>query len=281
MADYRHTLATRRKEVPADLRKLGDPKLDVRRYLDFHALLEDGSPLTPEQVLRQVLQNTDIDILLKTIGLGFKPRVVTVSPTAVEIIPPHQYARGYIILNPAEISGVGTQVTFFASALRTGAAAPGTTYTSTAFNVSGVDDARVFLDITAVVGAPTLTVNVQTQDPLTGNWATAQSDIFSGAVTVGTFYANLGAVGVDRLMRLQAVVVGAGTSVTFSISGLLKGSSLAPVGTTVYIGPPSVNTTMGFPILPGGKEVLYLRKNVTLWAITQTETLVLKVFELQ
>lgn len=275
-------LAARFKRVPEDLRKLGgESKLDVTRYPDFHALLESGEVLTGEQIAKQILRNTDIDILLKTIGLGFKPRVVTVSPVAVEIIPAHQYARGYIILNPAELSGVGTQVTFFASALRTGVVAPGTSYTSTSFNVSGVDDARAFLDITAVGGVPTLAIRVETQDPLTGNWATAQSDIFSGAVAVGTFYANLGKIGVDRLIRLVAVVVGAATSVTFSVSGLLKGTSLAPVGTTVYIGPPSVNTTMGYPILPAGKEVLYLRKNVRLWAITATETLILKVFELQ
>ncbi len=272
-------------KVPTDLRKLGEAKRDVTRYLDFHALGEDGSPLTGEQLVKQILRNTDIDVLLKTLGLGFKSRVVTVSPTAREIIPPHQYARGYIILNPAELSGVGTQVTFFASLLRTGAAAPGTTYTGTAFNVSGVDDARVFLDITAVVGAPTLLIRAESQDPLTGNWATAQNDIFAfigpGGAVVGTFYLNLGKIGVDRNIRLVAVVTGAGTSVTFSVSGLLKGTSLTPVGTTVYLGPPSVNTTMGFPILPGAKEVLYLRRNVTLWAITATETLTLKVFELQ
>ncbi len=268
-------------KIPTDLQKLGEAKRDVTRYLDFHALGEDGSQLTGEQLVKQILRNTDIDILLKTIGLGFKPRVVTVTATPIEIIPAHQYARGYIILNPAEISGVGTQVTFFASLLRTGAIAPGTSYTSTTFNVSGVDDARAFLDITAVAGAPTLLIRVETQDPLSGNWATAQLDIFASAVTVGTFYANLGKIGVDRVIRLVAVVTGAGTSVTFSVSGLLKGTSLAPVGTTIYIGPPSVNTTMGYPILPGAKEVLYLRKNVTLWAITQTETLRLKVFELQ
>ncbi len=266
-------LRVKQIKVPTDLQKLGEAKRDVTRYLDFHALGENGAPLTGEQVVKQILRNSDIDVLLKTLGLGFKSRVVTVTTTPGEIIPPHQYARGYIILNPAEISGQAQQVTPLASAAR----APGTV-NSASFNVTGVDTVRCFLDVTAT-GAGTLVINFQTQDPLTGNWITAQGDIFGGAVAVGTYYASVGPVGVDRLFRIQAVVATAAK--TFSVSGLLKGGITSPVGITVYIGPPSVNTTMGYPILPGAKEVLYLRRNVTLWAVTQTESLVLKVFELQ
>lgn len=272
MADWRKTLAAQRREVPLDLRKLGDPKLDVRRYIDYHALQEDGRPLTGDQIVRQILQNTDIEVLLKTIGLGFKSRVVVVTATPSEVIPPHQYARGYILLNPAEISGQAQQVTPFASASRAAG-----TFNSSSFNVTGVDTVRHFLDVTVAGG--TLVVHLQTQDPLTGNWVTALSDIFSGSAAVGTYYALTGALGIDRLFRLQAVVTGA--AVTFSVSSLLKGGITSPVGLTVYLGPPSVNTTMGFPILPGAKEVLYLRKNVTLWGVTATESVAFKVFELQ
>ncbi len=261
-------------KVPTDLQKLGEAKRDVTRYLDFHALGEDGIPLTGEQLVKQILRNSDIDVLLKTLGLGFKARVITVTTTPGEIIPPHQYARGYIILNPAEISGQAQQVTPFASASR----AAGTT-NSAGFNVTGVDTVRHFLNVTVQGAGATLVINLQTQDPLTANWVTAQGDIFGGSAAVGTYYASTGPVGIDRLFRLQAVV--AVNPITFSISSLLKGGITSPVGITVYVGPPSVNTTMGFPILPGAKEVLYLRRNVTLWAVTQTESLVLKVFELQ
>lgn len=267
-------LQVKRKPVPADLRQLGEQKFDIARYQDFQALLEDGRPLDPYQITKQILRNTDIDILLKTIGLGFKPRLVTVTTTPIEIIPAHQYARGYIILNPAELSGQAQQVTPFASASR----GVGTTNSAT-FNVTGVDTVRCFLDVTVQGASSTIVINFQTQDPLTANWVTAQGDIFGGSAAVGTYYASVGPVGVDRLFRLQAVV-GVAAS-TFSVSGLLKGGISSPVGMTVYLGPPSVNTTIGFPILPGGKEVLYLRKNVTLWAVTQTESLRLKVFELQ
>ena len=267
-------LAATNAPVPSDLKRLGDTRADVVRYEDFLTLLQDGSPLTVYQLVQQLLRNTDIDILLKTLGLGFKPRVVTVSPTAREVIPPHQYARGYIILNPAEISGQAQQVTPFASASRAAG-----TYNSTSFNVTAVDTVRAFLDVTVQGAGATLTVALQTQDPLTGNWVTAVPDIFSGSAAVGTYYALLGPLGIDRLFRFQAVV--AVNSITFSLSGLLKGGITSPVGTTVYLGPPSVNTTMGYPILPGAKETLYLKKNVTLWGVTATETLVLKVFELQ
>lgn len=266
-------LYAKKRPVPRDLQQLGKEYRDITRYTDFLALLQDGTPLSTDQLLKFVLRNTDIDITLRTIGLGFKPRVVTVPITGVEIIRPNRSPRGYIILNPAEISGITQQFTPFTSQVL----AVGTT-NSASFNVTGVETVRVFLDVTAT-GAGALTINAQTQDPLTANWVTAAADIFSGAVGVGTYYAMLGPLGVDRLIRMQAVVTTAAK--TLSISGLLKGGLNSPVGMTVYLGPSSVNTTMGYPVLPGTKETFYLRENVSLWGITQTESLVLKVFELQ
>lgn len=139
----------------------------------------------------------------------------------------------------------------------------------------------MFLDVTANATPLTLVVNAQSQDPLSGNWATTQADIFSGSAAVGTYYADIGPLGVDRVIRLQAVVgAGAGT-LTFSISGLFKGGLNTPVGSTVYIGSPDVNTTFGYPLLPGDKLPVFLRENVGLFAITATNPLVLKIFQLQ
>ena len=228
-----------------------------------------------QQLIEAIKHNTDIEIALKVIKQGFIGRVVPlVAATITELIPPSQYPRGYIIQNPAEVSGFSSNVTFFASALRAPA-----TYTSAAFNVSAVDTARMFLDVTVLAAGGTLIVNAQTQDPLTGNWATSQTDIFTGSVAVGTYYASLGQLGVDQTIRLQAVV--GVNNVTFSVSGLLKGGGTAPVGTTVYIGNSDVNTTIGYAMLPAQREYWWLDQNVSLYAISPINPMVMKVFQMQ
>jgi len=181
-------------------------------------------------LISAIKRNTDIEVSLRLIRLGFFCRVFNlVAGVPQRIIEPSKKGRGYIVINPAEISGFSSTITFFPSAAR----APGT-YNSTNFNVSGVNTARIFLDVT-VNGTPlTLVVNAQTQDPLSTNWATSQADIFGGAAAVGTYYASLGELGVDRQLRMQAVVgAGAGT-VTFSVSGILKGGAATPTGSTIY-----------------------------------------------
>jgi len=228
--------------------------------------------------LRQIAENSNIANSLQTIGLGFTPRVVTILPAngpnpPTPIVVNNQAPRGYIIQNPGELSGFSSQVTFFPSLLRVPA-----TYTSTGFNVSGIETARIFLNVTVDAGA-TLVVNAETQDPISGGWAVSQADIFAGSVTVGTYYADLGSFGVDENIRLVATVGAA--NLTFSISGLFKGVSASPVGSTVYIGGQDVNTTFGFSILPGAKEYLFLRENVSLYGITAINSLALKVFQLQ
>jgi hypothetical protein len=229
--------------------------------------------------LRQIAENSNIANTLQTIGLGFTPRLVTILPAngpnpPTPIVINNQAARGYIIQNPGELSGFSSQVTFFPSLLRVPAV-----YTSASFNVSGVETARAFLNVTVFVAGATLTVDAETQDPLSGGWAISQADIFSGSVAVGTYYANIGPLGVDQNIRLVATV--GVSNLTFSISGLLKGISASPVGSTVYIGGQDVNTTFGFSILPGGKEYLFLRENVSLYGITAVNSLALKVFQLQ
>jgi len=269
------------RPLQPDVERAGPSGTPLVRQIEQDIAAQD-SPAASDLVklIADIKQNTDIQILLQTIGLGFIPRNVTVLPATTnnptQIIVPNQSPRGYIIINPAEISGFSTQVTFFPSLAR----ATGT-YTSTTFNVSGVDTARMFLDVTANATPLTLVVNAQSQDPLSGNWATTQADIFSGSAAVGTYYADIGPLGVDRVIRLQAVVgAGAGT-LTFSISGLFKGGLNTPVGSTVYIGSPDVNTTFGYPLLPGDKLPVFLRENVGLFAITATNPLVLKIFQLQ
>ena len=227
------------------------------------------------QLIEAIKQNTDIEISLKVLKLGFVGRVIALTAgIPARIIERSKWPRGYIIINPAEVSGFTSTITPFPSLLRVPAV-----YTSAAFNVSGVDTARFFLDVTVQAAGATLVVNAQTQDPLTGNWATSQADIFGGSAAVGTYYASIGPLGVDRQLRLQATV--AVNDETFSISGLLKGGALTPTGSTVYIGDVNVTTTVGYPILPAQREYFWLGDDVELFAISPTEPMILKVFQLQ
>lgn len=273
IAGSRYNPVTRNSD---DVRLIGPSGTPLQRELE-QASLANPSQAAFIKLIEAIKHNTDIQVLLQTIGLAFTPRTVTVAPSPApptQIIVPNQAPRGYIIVNPAELSGFSQNVTFLASALRVPA-----TYTSTSFNVSGVYTARFFLDVTVQAAGATLQVNAQTQDPLSGNWADSQLDIFGGNAAVGTYYASIGSLGVDQAIRLQAIV--GVNDETFSISGVFKGGINTPVGSTIYLGGPDVNTTFGYPLLAGDKEYKFLLENVGLYGITATNSLNLKIFQLQ
>jgi hypothetical protein len=228
------------------------------------------------QLIEAIKKNTDIELSLKILGLGFHGELIPLTAAVPQlVIRPQKTPRGYIIINPAEVSGFSSTVTFFPSLLRAPA-----TYNSASFNVSGVETVRQFLDVTVQAAGATLVVNAQTQDPLTGNWVTSQADIFGSNAAVGTYYADVGALGVDQSYRLQAVV--GVNNETFSISGLMKGGALLPVGQTVYLGASQdVNSLTGYPMLPAQREYFFLLDDVPLYAITPTNPMQLKVFYLQ
>lgn len=274
--DRRYYPITRLRE---DVENGGPSGTPIERSLE-RAALEQGNIGASDLVrlIAGIKADIDIQVLLQTIGLSFVPRLITINPATTnnptQIIVPNQAKRGYIIINPAEISGFSQEATFFPSLLRAPA-----TYNSNVFNVTGIWSTRIFLDVTVQGAGATLIVNAQTQDPLTGNWANSQLDIFGGAAAAGTYYASIGSLGVDKNIRLQATV-GIGNE-TFSISGLFKGGITTPVGSTVYLGGPDVNPLFGYPILPGDKLPIFLLENVGLFAITSTNILSLKIFQLQ
>lgn len=239
---------------------------------------ESNQLLDNNELLKYILRNSDIDILLKTVGNAFFPRVVTIGTVATQIIAPNRSPRGYILINPnTTVSGVVTNVTVAAA----GTVFPVGTTNSASFNVAGHGGASFIIDVTEGSAGP-VSVNLQTQDPISGNWATAQSDIFgfgAGAVAIGTYYANVGSIGIDSVARLQTVV--AGDSMTASIAAMLKPALAGTIaGPTVFLGDENVNTTIGFPLLSGQKETWYLRENTPIFGIATASTNI-NVFELQ
>lgn len=228
-----------------------------------------------ESVFSEIRDYLAILVKLQTLGLGSIPRVVDVTTSPTEIIPSNQNYKAYWIVNPSEVSGFASSQTIFSSASR----GVGTT-NSTGITVTGAGRVSLFLNITVNAGdVGTLAIAAQSQDPLSANWASTQLDIFSGNNVVGTYYASLGPLGLDDEFRLQAVV--GAQAITFSVSAVLKDGSSIPTGDTVYIGGADVNTTIGFPILAGAKEAIFLTQNTPLFGISALNTLRLKVYELQ
>lgn len=262
--------------IPADIGGLGARGRVTQIYEPLDLLdAESLRPLDNNQLLRYLLKNADIDILLRTLGNAFFPRIVTIGTTPTEIISPNRYPRGYVLINAnTTVSGVTTSTTVFPA----GTVFPVGTTNSAAISVGAFRSARFFMNITEA-SAGSVSVNAQSQDPVTSNWMTTQSDLFGGAMALGNYYASIGDLGVDSNMRLEVVVTG--DSFTGSIGAVLKeayGATIA--GPSVFLGNEDVSTFLGYPLLSGTKETFYLRENTPLFGIA-TAAVNLNLFELQ
>lgn len=266
--------------IPSDIEKtgvVGEQTLlyDPIRSIDRRSLKD----LDNNDALIRILKNTDIDIALRTIGNAFFPRVITLGTSPVQIIAPNRTPRGYILINAnTSASGITTTLTMFAAAT----VLPVATTNTAAVSVGGYETARFICNVTEASAGATTAFNLETQDPISGNWAIAQSDIFQwggAGAAVGTYYANVGGIGVDDQMRISAIV--GGDTMTCSLACILKPAISATIaGATAFIGGPDVNTTIGYPVLSGTKETFYLKENTAIFGVA-TGALTLNVFELQ
>lgn len=265
-----------RGPIPDDILKTGIEGESISYYDPYRAIdrrsLRD---LDNNNALIRILKNTDIDILLKTVGNAFFPRSITVGTTPTILIEPNRYPRGYILINPnTTVSGVVTTVTVFGA----GTVFPVGTTNSAALTVAGHGGAAFIMNVTEASAGP-VSVDLQTQDPISGNWATAQSNIFGGASALGTYYANVGGIGIDDQARL--VVTVAGDSMTASIAAILKPALAGTIaGPTVFLGNEDVTTVLGYPLLSGQKEVWYLKENTPMFGIA-VAPVTINLFELQ
>ena len=72
-------------EIPQDLKGEGIRGRTVSFYEPYEAIeKETGNPLDNNQLLRRILMNSDIDIMLRTIGNAFFPRVITIGTRPTE-----------------------------------------------------------------------------------------------------------------------------------------------------------------------------------------------------
>lgn len=266
--------------IPLDIDKTGVVGEQTLLYDPLRSLdRRSGKDLDNNDALIRILKNTDIDIALRTIGNAFFPRVITLGTAPVQIIAPNRSPRGYILINAnTSVTGITSTTTLFAAAT----VLPVATTNTATIACGGYDTARFFLNVTEVSAGATTSFNLETQDPISGNWAVAQSDIFQfggGGAAIGTYYANVGNIGVDDQLRIAAVV--GGDTMTCSLAVMLKPALSATIaGATAFLGGPDVNTTIGFPLLSGSRETFYLKENTALYGVA-TGALTLNLFELQ
>ena len=270
------TEITTKLPIPADIGATGIVGEQTELYNPMRALdRRNGKDLDNNDALIRILKNTDIDITLRTIGNAFFPRVVTVGASPTLLIAPNRVPRGYLLLNTGtSISGVVQNVEIFPVGT---VFAVGVT-NSAGINVSGHGGAAFFLNITEATAGP-MTVDLQSLDPISGNWVTVQADLFGGVVGIGTYYANAGIIGIDNTARLQITV--ATDTFTGSLGAVLKPALSAAVASpTVFIGGPDVNTTIGLPMISGVRESFWLKENTAIFGISSVAASI-NIFELQ
>ncbi len=246
--------------------------LDERIELFRQQKLSKGK----DKLLYELARDVSIITRLNTLERGFLPRLVTVT-TKPTILYQSPKPRGIIVTNPQVAIGLTTSGTLLVNANRTGT---GNTQLAP-LGVGNFGEIKLFLDITAVAGGGTVVIDVQTQDPLTGNWAISQQDIFTALGAIGTFYADIGSFGVDQNFAISFnVAVG---SVDFSVSHVLKNGlpgNTTGLAQTIFLGGSSgVTTTSGFPLVAGEQLKFFLRENTPLFGVGLA-SISAKIFEL-
>lgn len=221
----------------------------------------------------------DVHSLAGTVVLrrGLIGRVETITSVPKLIVDQREIdGRGYLLLNPAGVVGLTAEGTVFSSTTLVGA----TTLTSGALGVANYKSGRFFLIMVFDAGVGPVTFDLQTRDPVTGTYITAQT-IFSVAAT-GNVYANVGDLGIDVDAQIL-VTVPAATTVTFSLGFVLKdgldGTS-AGASQTIFLGAAGVSPSSGYPLLAGKERSFYFEENVRLYAVTSGPSLDMNIFEM-
>jgi hypothetical protein len=229
-------------------------------------------------IWHSIKRHTGILAQAITLRPGFTAKVYTVTTTPQRVYVSAQ-DRVILLVNPQTSAGLTSSGTLLAS----GTHAASNTQ-ATPLGVGNYMTLRLFLSITITGGATNIiTINAQTNDALSTGWATSQSDLFDGTTNyaVGTYYANLGNLGVDLSFAVQWTI-GAGTP-TWSLSYLLKDGlpgSGAGAAQTIYLsGSDGVNSTSGFALLEGSERAFFVPRDTEIWVIS-TGSVTLKILEL-
>lgn len=243
--------------------------------------LRQAVPLTFDQkmmgVWRAIQRHTSILAQALTLRPGFSPKTYTVT-TQPQLVYKSPVDRVILIVNPSASAGLTLSSTMYASEVRGGT---GNTQASP-MACANYLTCRLFLNITVTGGATnTIKIDMQSRDPVSLEWATSQSDVFGLPFAVGTYYADMGQIGVDVAMGV-AYTVAAGTP-TWSLGCVLKdglpGSGSGLSQTVFLAGSDAVNATGGFSLLEGHERAYFVPRDTEIWAVS-TGSVTLKILEL-
>lgn len=208
---------------------------------------------------------------IRTISKAFIGKVVTVGTSPTLLIDSYRKGSAYTLINPT--GAVGTTISVPVLPVGTLLSSADIVKNSNNISVSNYDSARIFLDITAIDATGNIEVIVQSMDVLSGKYVDIQS-IFN-VNSVGTYYTNIGGMGVDTDLRLRWIITGTGTiTVTGSVACVLKeglgGTATSGGSQTLYIGNEGVSTNSAFAILEGQTRDFYVRENIKIYGISTT-----------
>lgn len=266
-----------RKTIQTDLTPGIKPPGTAMSPIPSAPMSELGTPLTADEQLNKINRALEIQTAPLIIGTGFIGTEFLVTNNPMRVVTRAKQPRNYLFINMTDPGGSNSNATFFPLLLR----APGA-YNSTTFDVTASMQAALFLQITANAGGGTLVIDALSVDPVSGIEFVTQPDVFAGASAIGTYYADLGELGIDNVLSLLATVGVA--DITFSVGGVIKGGF--PVfnsNTIIFIGSNDVSPQSGFPLLPGQKQSFFLLDNVDLFGVTGNlaASLPLRIFQQQ
>lgn len=281
---------------PLYTRKVSKFPLDLQPKVIRHGPLINGrspmetyrNPLNPpkefgndREMLERIVENTTIMVATSVIERGLIGRNLSITTSPTRVID-GKFLRGYILLNQSTVSGALTlSGTTLVSATRL-ALATGNTQADP-IGVGNYREMKLFLDISATTGG-TVAIDLVSQDPVSLNWVVTQSDIFGSESAVGTYYADVGTLGIDNAFAIN-FTIGAGGESTFSVGHILKdglSGSSSGLANTIYLGGINVRSSTGFPLLEGQKESYYARPNAELYAVSLvSDGVTLSIFDLQ
>jgi len=227
--------------------------------------------------LRSVEESLQILTAMRIVRRGTTTTTKTIGTTPVSILKA-QKGQGYTIINPTPSVGLTIAQTILPS---TAIIANGNTQ-ATSIGVASYDSVQLFLNVSGIVGAPTLDVYVQAQDPLSLAWVDTQL-VFPLIGALGINYGNLGNNGIGTKLAVRWEYVGAGVAepITISIGAILKGGlggSQSGVSNTAYIGAAGVTNVSGWPLLEGQSRDIYVEENSELFAVADN-TIDIRVIE--
>lgn len=271
-------LPSNARPIPVDIEQYQMGAGDIaNERLSFNSL-NKRDPRYQLHLMEIMAQNLEILGSMRIINRGITTRKVTLS-TVPSLIIRSSSAQAITITNPTQAVGLTSSFTLYPA---------GTIFNAdgnsqaTNIGVANYDSLHLFVNVTAVGGAPAMDMWAQTKDPLTGNWVDVQYIAPVGGFTAtGTYYSFFSGFGVLSQFALRWASAAWG-SITGSVSYTLKnglGGSSSGSAQTVFIGSGGVSQFSGYPILEGQYRDFNMRENVELWGVTGGGTVDINIIE--